>query len=139
MSFVGRHFGVRKAHLDDSSSESKGKFESHAASETHKNASVDFDNWTRCMNRGATIKSQLSEEHAKVIPQDRHYIGCISRAKQGLSLRGHRECRDQNDNNPGSFIGLAKLFSKYDGILNSEFQAGPNNPHIPQRYTEPTA
>ena len=51
--------------------------------------------------------------------------------RQGLALRGHKECggRGGRDVNEGNFIELLKLLAKYDGLLNDHL-----NPQSANRF-----
>jgi len=42
--------------------------------------------------------------------------------RQGLALRGHKECGGP-DVNEGNFIELLKLLAKYDGLLNDHLSS----------------
>ena len=80
-----------------------------------------------------TVISQLTSEEKKRVERNRdnlkrHINVVLYLGRQGLALRGHKECGGR-DVNEGNFIELLKLLAKYDGLLNDHL-----NPQSANRF-----
>ena len=61
----------------------------------------------------------------------RHIDVVLYLGRQGLALRGYKECGGR-DVNEGNFIELLKLLAKYDGLLNDHLNFTICKPFLPQ-------
>lgn len=114
---------------------SKQRLAEHEQSQSHVNATIDYSQF--CTGHGIDV--QLSEQALKAeadrkkkIKRNRDVMERLTNiiiflAEQGLALRGHREDITSEDfevvnKNPGSFLALVNLLSKYDSTLASHLQ-----------------
>lgn len=95
-----------------------------AQHENSKEHQLAFEKWKELemrLNKNQTLDKSLQEQ---VETEKRKWVGILHRvvdvilflAKQNLPLRGHRESLDGGEN-PGNFLELIKLISKYDPVL----------------------
>ncbi|KAF4678803.1 hypothetical protein FOZ60_016047 [Perkinsus olseni] len=111
------------------------RFEEHAASDYHRNAMEAFLDWSLMKESGQSVAASLAKQNEKVIRENRHYLKVILQCvvfccKQGIALRGHREnlsAEGNASNNPGNFLELARLLSRFDDVVKERMTTGPGN------------
>ncbi|KAF4660327.1 hypothetical protein FOL47_007202 [Perkinsus chesapeaki] len=88
--------------------------------------------------RGQSVATLINTQNQDVVKQNRHYLRSILfciffRCKQGLALRGHREALSNvaDGDNPGNFLELTRLLSRFDDVVKQRLSDGPGN----ARYT----
>jgi len=109
------------------------KIVKHEQSVMHLNATSCFMTTKYRITKDETVISQLTSEEKKRVERNRdilkrHIDVVLYLGRQGLALRGHKEC-DGRDVNEGNFIELLKLLAKYDGLLNDHL-----NPQSANRF-----
>ena len=112
------------------------KIQEHGSSESHAFAMEKWMQLQRNTTKGQSVLTLLDDAHAKLVKENRHYLGCVIKtvlmcAKQGTALRGHRETAAATESDPGcnrgNFLSFLELVSEYDPIIQSRLASGPAN------------
>jgi len=113
----------KKAHYKD------GGLMLHARSDCHMQAVIA---WQDHRHRDVTksILHQLTDERARQIQENRHYIGAVVNtlkftAAHRLAQRGHNE--DFDSVNAGNFLDLMKLLGQYNDTIAKKLTDLPRN------------
>ena len=97
------------------------KVNDHEKSREHLLAFVSWKELAMRLDKGQTLDR---DQQGRIESQKKRWVNILHRildailflTKQNLALRGHREFLD-GEGNPGNFMELIKLISKYDPVL----------------------
>lgn len=146
--FYCRHFGAPKVgkgspFFSDPNGFSNWKkaiqrFDEHSASDYHQTSAKAFLQWQLMKEKGQSVATLINTQNQDVIKQNRHYLRSILICilfccKQGLALRVHGETLSNvaDGDNPGNFLELTRLLSRFDDVVKQRLSDGPGN----ARYT----
>ena len=103
-----------------------GKLTKHSNSEPHLRAMIMWGEYNSAQKNKVNVISQISSEHAKQVAENREYLRLVIEtvaflAKQNISFRAHKECRQnltkESESNRGNFLELLSLRAKDSTLL----------------------
>lgn len=104
-------------------------FPGHDRSEEHKQCSMSWMDYKKNFKNGISILSQISDQHHRLVIENRRYMKAIIislryLAIQGQALRGHNE--KESSLNRGNFIEIMNCIGSFDDIIKTKIN-GPKN------------